>query len=220
MHQFEAFNRLSGFVMHDLRHLVAQLALVVDNATRHRQNPAFIDDAILTIESSVKRMTALMDLLRTGAVSEPDRRIEAAELLRDVVARCRLRDPLPTLELDSGSMEIMANRERLGQAIEHLVRNAQDATPADGRVRVVARRGAQACEIQISDTGCGMTDEFIRSRLFKPFESTKSENGLGLGACEARDIVRKLGGTVHVASAVGEGTTFKLTLPLAPTALP
>jgi putative PEP-CTERM system histidine kinase len=220
MHQFEAFNRLSGFVMHDLRHLVAQLALVVDNAARHRRNPAFIDDAILTIESSVKRMTALMALLKGGVVSEPDRRLEVTELLQDVVERCRLRDPSPILETDGVAIEVTANRERLGQAIEHLVRNAQDATPASGSVRVSVRRGAQLCEIEIADTGCGMTDEFIRSRLFRPFDSTKSQDGLGLGACEARDIIRKAGGTVHVTSSVGKGTIFKLSLPLAPPALP
>jgi putative PEP-CTERM system histidine kinase len=216
LHQFEAMNRLSGFVMHDLRHLVAQLALVVDNAARHRRNPEFIDDAILTIESSVKRMTGLMDSLRTGLGTEPERRVDLAELLREVVRRNGLREPRPTLAAEGGSVEVVASRERLEQSFEHLVRNAQDATPPTGQVTVTLRRESQSCAVEIADTGCGMDPEFVRTRLFKPFDSTKGAQGMGLGAFEARDIVRRLGGTLAVESAPGQGTTFRITLPLAP----
>lgn len=217
LHQFEALNRLSGFVMHDLRHLVAQLALVVDNAARHRRNPEFIDDAILTIESSVKRMTGLMDSLRSGLSAEPERRVDLAELLREVVARNGLREPRPTLAAEEGPVEVVANRERLEQSLEHLVRNAQDATPTTGQVAVTLRRESQNCAVEIVDTGCGMDPEFVRTRLFKPFDSTKGAQGMGLGAFEARDIIRRLGGTLAVDSAPGQGTRFRITLPLAPT---
>ncbi|MCU0761364.1 MAG: PEP-CTERM system histidine kinase PrsK [Steroidobacteraceae bacterium] len=217
LHQFEAMNRLSGFVMHDLRHLVAQLALVVDNAARHRRNPEFIDDAILTIESSVQRMTGLMDSLRAGLGTEPERRVDLAELLREVVERNRLREPRPTLAAEAGPVEVVANRERLGASLEHLIRNAQDATPPTGQVAVTLRRESQSCAVEIADTGCGMDPEFVRNRLFKPFDSTKGAQGMGLGAFEARDIVRRLGGTLAVESAPGQGTTFRITLPLAPT---
>jgi putative PEP-CTERM system histidine kinase len=216
MRQFEALNRLSAFIMHDLRHLVAQLALVVDNAARHRHNPEFIDDAILTIESSVKRMTGLMDVLKAGDVTVPDRRVDVGELLREILARGPARRPQPQLDIDDEPAEVMANRERLSQALEHLIRNAQDATPADGSVDIRVAREPQRCRIDIADTGCGMDEEFVRTRLFKPFESTKGAEGMGLGAHEARDIVRKIGGTLTVDSSPGRGTIFRISLPLAP----
>jgi putative PEP-CTERM system histidine kinase len=217
LHQFEALNRLSGFVMHDLRHLVAQLALVVDNAARHRNNPEFIDDAILTIDSSAKRMTSLMDALRTGVAAVPDRRVALAELLRGVVRRCHDRVPQPRLVLESEELEATINRERVEQALEHLLRNAQAATLPDGQIFVTLRPEAQGSLIEIADTGCGMDAEFLRTRLFKPFDSTKGEQGMGLGAFEARDIIRRHGGSLSVESSVGKGTIFRITLPHAPT---
>ncbi len=216
MHQFEALNRLSAFVMHDLRHLVAQLALVVKNAARHRHNPEFIDDAIVTIESSVQRMNALMETLRQGEVTEQERRVDIAGLLREVVLRTSRGSPVPVLEVQQEPGEVMAVRERLLQALEHLVRNAQDATPADGNITLKVGRASQRVEIEIADTGAGMDPEFARTRLFKPFESTKGEQGMGLGAYEARDIVRKLGGDILVDTAPGQGCRMRVLLPPAP----
>lgn len=220
MHQFAALNRLSGFVMHDLRHLVAQLALVVENASRHRSNPEFIDDAILTIDSSVARMTALMEVLRSGAAMEPERRIDLAELVREVRQRCRHRTPSVEFVTEGPLPEVMADRERLMQALEHLLRNAQEATPSGGRVTLRVRRGSHSAVIEIADTGSGMDPEFIRTRLFKPFDTTKGQQGMGLGAYEAREIVRKLGGTLSVESRVNEGSRFLVELPLAPAISP
>lgn len=216
LHQFEALNRLSAFVMHDLRHLVAQLALIVDNAARHRHNPEFIDDALLTIESSVSRMNALMEVLRTGVVKEPERRLEVAELLREVRQRCRYREPDVALDLESPSVEVMANRERLLQALEHLTRNAQESTRVGGSVSLRLRSGPRTARIEIIDDGAGMDPEFVRTRLFKPFDSTKGQQGMGLGAYEAREIVRKLGGTLNVESQIDVGTRVAIELPLAP----
>lgn len=216
MQQFAALNRLSGFVMHDLRHLVAQLALLVDNAARHRRNPEFIDDAILTIDSSVKRMTALMDALKSGQIDEPGRRFDLAVALNNIVQRCATQLPVPRLQSEEGTVEVMAHRERLEQAIEHLVRNAQQATPAEGRVSLTLRRDCGGARIEIADTGCGMDEEFVRTRLFRPFDSTKGQQGMGLGAYEARDIIRRQGGSLVVESQPGRGTMFLITLPLAP----
>ncbi len=216
MHQFEALNRVSAFVMHDLRHLVAQLALVVENAARHRQNPEFIDDALLTVESSVKRMNSLMEVLQAGGAQAPERRVDLVEIGREVSDRCRHRQPAPGLDADVGPIEVMANRERLLQALEHLVRNAQDATPASGSVTLRVRRGSRSASVEVADTGCGMDSEFIRTRLFKPFDTTKGQQGMGLGAYEAREIVRKLGGSLSVESRAQQGSRIVIELPLAP----
>lgn len=215
--QFEAVSRISAVLMHDLRHLIQQQALVVENAARHRGNPEFFDDAILTIESSVKRMTRLMDELRSGILTEQAQHVELAEVAGEVARRCRDRRPIPGLgPLDRG-IEVVLNRDRMLQVLEHVIRNAQDATPADGRIRLTVRRAGQRAIVEVADTGSGMDADFVRSRLFNPFQTTKGERGMGIGVYEAREFIRGCGGNIEVESAPGKGTTFVIRLPLAPT---
>jgi signal transduction histidine kinase len=122
---------------------------------------------------------------------------------------------VPALEVCQRA-EVIVNRERLLQTIEHLVRNAQEATPTEGSVTVsVHQAGAQAV-LEVSDSGCGMDEAFIRQRLFRPFDTTKGEQGFGIGAYQAREFVRQCGGDVEVESRLGRGTRFTLRLPLAP----
>ena len=214
--QFEAFNRISAFLMHDLRHLIAQQALVVENAVRHRHNPEFIDDAIVTIEHSVKRMTRLMEQLRTARMADAPARIDLADVCAEVVERCRGRTPAPRLGTIEPGVTSMASRERMLHTLEHVVRNAQDATAASGTVTVNLRRDAHRAIIEVVDTGEGMDAEFIRNRLFRPFDTTKGDRGMGIGAYEVREFVRKCQGDVEVQSQPGWGTSFIISLPAAP----
>jgi putative PEP-CTERM system histidine kinase len=212
--QFEALNRVSAVLMHDLRHLIAQQELVVQNAAKHRGNPSFFDDAILTIDNSVKRMTRLMDELRSGITIDRTQRINVVELCREAVERCGGRLPAPTLRAHERSLEIVANRDRMLHIIEHVIRNAQDATPPAGIVAVELRRAGQQAVIEVTDTGAGMDGEFVRHRLFRPFDTTKGERGMGIGAYEVRKTVVQCGGKVDVESVPGRGTRFILSLPL------
>ena len=97
--------------------------------------------------------------------------------------------------------------------IGHLIQNAVEATPADGQVTVQLSRQSGSAVIEIADTGCGMSEQFMRSRLFKPFESTKL-TGMGIGTYEARQYVRELGGRIDVQTRESQGTTFRVMLPL------
>ena len=214
--QFEAVNRISAVLMHDLRHLIQQQALVVENAARHRGNLEFFDDAILTIESSVRRMTRLMDELRSGALAEQAQHVELAELTGEVARRCRDRRPIPQSAVLERGIEVVLNRDRMLQVLEHVVRNAQDATPKDGRITLTVHRAGQRAVVEVADTGTGMDAEFIRHHLFCPFETTKGERGMGIGAYEAREFIRGCGGNIDVESAPGKGTVFIIRLPLAP----
>ena len=216
-HQFEAMSRMSAIIMHDLRHLIAQQALVVQNAARHRGNLDFFDDAILTIDNSVKRMTRLMDELRSGVVAEERaHRADLNETCAEAVRRCAEATPRPSFEVRDRGIEVIVNRERLLQVLEHLIRNAQQATPQDGSVTVSVSQAHQQAVLEVTDTGCGMDQQFIRDRLFRPFDSTKGEEGFGIGAYQAREFARKCGGGVEVESAPGKGTRFIIRLPLAP----
>jgi len=212
--QFSAYNRLTAFLMHDLNNLIAQQSLVVKNAERFRHDQRFVDDAIGTIANCVSRMTRLMDQLRGGGKVPSRHRIELTKALDSAVDRCNSRQPPPRLQLDIDSTLVLADQERLTYVFEHLIRNAQDATPVDGEIRVEATMQDDLVCISIHDTGEGMSAQFIRERLFRPFDSTKGSHAMGIGACQARDYIRSIGGQVSVDSEVGVGTSFSVTLPL------
>jgi putative PEP-CTERM system histidine kinase len=212
--QFQAYNRLTAFLMHDLNNLVAQLSLVIKNAERHRKNPMFVDDAINTIANSTTRMRQLMRQLRSSSRPAQIQQVDLQEILRNVRENCKTRTPVPRLEACDFPVHVNADRERLSTVFEHLVRNGQDATPGDGElsIRMTAREGK--VEVSIRDTGEGMTDDFIRDRLFKPFDSTKGSEGMGIGAYQAKEYIQSLGGEVKVSSEIGKGTEFTVRLDL------
>jgi signal transduction histidine kinase len=110
---------------------------------------------------------------------------------------------------------VRANPERLTAIIEHIIRNAQDATVDHGEIEVVVCSGAQGVELSVKDSGTGMDPDFLRDRLFRPFDSTKGSKGMGIGAYQVRDYVRQLGGRVEVQSSPGQGTIFSVILPAA-----
>ena len=212
--QFGTYNRLTAFLMHDLSNLVAQQSLVVKNAERFRQNPKFVDDAIATIAHSVARMKRLMEQLAQRSKEPVRKATDLGETLRQAVERSRTRQPLPELTFECGPVTVQADMERLTGVFEHLVRNAQDATDNDGCITVGVELEDGVAHVTIADTGCGMTAEFIRERLFRPFDSTKGSEAMGIGAYQAREYVRALGGQIEITSTPGVGTTFSVRLPI------
>lgn len=212
--QFESFNRMSAFVVHDLKNLVAQLSLLASNAHKHKHKPEFQDDMIDTVTNSVEKMQRLLFQLRGNYSLGRPAPVELNALLREVVnARAALR-PAPRLKLDeSETLSVIAHDTRLDRVIGHLVQNAIEATDPGGRVIVDLARHHDNAVITISDTGSGMSEQFISSRLFKPFESTKA-TGMGIGTYEARQYIREIGGKIDVESSEGQGTTFRVVLPL------
>jgi putative PEP-CTERM system histidine kinase len=213
--QFEAFNRLTAFLMHDLKNLIAQQSLVVHNAARFRHDPKFIDDAIETIDNSVRRMQRLLEQLRRSSERHRAECVDLASLLRALVSEHGSRAPVPTLEVGSGgSARVQAEPDGLHLIIGHVIRNAQDATAADGSVTVSLEADAGQAVIVVADTGSGMEPAFVRHRLFRPFDSTKGPKGMGIGAYQVRQFVEDAGGRVSVESAPGAGTRFEIRLPL------
>jgi signal transduction histidine kinase len=138
------------------------------------------------------------------------------DVVRRAIDRCAPRMPAPQFT-SSFNPQVAADPERLTSAIEHLLRNAQDATGQNGSITLsLAADGGQVL-LSIADTGSGMSQEFIKQRLFKPFDTTKGSKGMGIGAYQAREYIASLGGTLTVRSAPGAGTTFELRLkPAAP----
>ncbi|MFZ3036242.1 MAG: XrtA/PEP-CTERM system histidine kinase PrsK [Rugosibacter sp.] len=211
--KFDSFNRMSAFVVHDLKNILTQLSLMVRNAERHADNAEFQKDMLSTVSHAVDRMRQLMLQLREGAT--PADRFSGVRLdhIAQRVQQSK-RASLPTVELSiEESLSIRGQEERIERVIGHLVQNALDATPPDGKVWMAVRREAGMAQIEVGDTGQGMSAEFIRDRLFKPFQTTK-QAGMGIGAYESRQYITELGGDILVESQENAGTRFRVRLPM------
>ena len=216
--KFDAFNRMSAFVVHDLKNLVAQLSHMLKNAERHRDNPEFQRDMLATVEHVVGRMYHLMLQLRTG--SEPPDKPGVTDIAAVVRRVCEAKGlARASVELESAVPAALAHEERLDHVIGHLVQNALDATAGGGSVTVRLRTEGPSVVLEVIDTGIGMSPEFVRERLFKPFETTKP-GGMGIGVYESTQYVATLGGRIEVDSTPGAGTRVRLSLPAFGHALP
>lgn len=211
--QFESFNRMSTFVVHDLKNLVSQLSLLLLNAEKHKKNPDFQRDMVETIYLSVQKMKRLLEKLSSGESSEKAAPLFIAGLLQEAVKSKSVVEPKPILEIIDSGLAVCANSSRLERVMGHLIQNAIEATSRDGQVRVQLRKEKGFAIVEIKDTGHGMSEEFIRERLFKPFETTKSA-GMGIGVFESKEYVSELGGKLEVISSESDGTIFRIILPL------
>ena len=215
--QFEAYNRLSAFVVHDLKNLVAQLSLVVSNAEKHKTNPEFIDDAMDTLTHAVDKMSRLLTQLKKGDIErKPDRLVSLKAIFDDVAIQQSAMKPTLITELANSDLSLHADHDKLTAILGHLIQNAQEATKDDGMVKMTASQSGGCIQIEVIDTGTGMDQSFIRNRLFKPFDTTKGNAGMGIGVFEAQQFVESQGGTITVASTVGEGSLFTISLPIQP----
>jgi len=211
--QFDSFNRMSTFVVHDLKNLVSQLGLLTLNAEKHKHNPEFQADMLETVTLSVQKMRLMLQKLSRSASQERPVPLTVEKLLVQAVAQKAAFEPRPTLTVTEPGLRVLADGERLERVVGHLIQNAIEATPKEGKVAIHLARAGTSVIIQIRDTGEGMNQEFIRERLFKPFESTKSA-GMGIGAFESREYIHELGGRLEVSSEPGQGSLFTITLPL------
>ncbi|MEM8817338.1 MAG: XrtA/PEP-CTERM system histidine kinase PrsK [Pseudomonadota bacterium] len=219
--QFEAVNRLSTYLMHDLKNLVAQQSLIVENARRHRRDPVFVDDAIDTIANSVQRMRHILRQLGRGGQPSSLRRTNLKYAASNAVDQCLEGKPSPELVCDTEEAYALVDSEQLASALRNLIINSQDATPPDGKVTVSVSVNADgAPQIDVVDSGSGMSEDFIRNRLFKPFDSTKGARGMGVGVYQAREYVRAVGGELSVLSEPEAGTTMRMLFPAAPEGAP
>jgi putative PEP-CTERM system histidine kinase len=207
--KFDAFNRMSAFVVHDLKNLVAQLSLMLKNAQRHRDNPEFQRDMLATVEHVVARMNQLMLQLRTEVTPVEKARLTDLEAVvrRVCAAKTGQRAPIE-LRLDPGVLGF-GHEDRLEHVIGHLIQNALDATAESGTVLVRLAREGDRAVVEVVDTGIGMTAEFARDRLFKPFETTKA-SGMGIGVYESAQYVNAVGGQIVIDSEPNVGTRVRV----------
>lgn len=206
--KFEEFNRRFAFIMHDIKNVVSQLSLLARNAERHADNQDFRADMVATLTSSVGKMNEM--LARLSQESSPEtsaHRFDLHAMLAEIVEQKRRSGAAIEFDADGYVLEIMGDRDKLEQAVTHIVQNAVDASADGTAVCIRLRNEAGSAKIIVEDRGAGMSEAFIREELFKPFRSTKS-GGFGIGAYEAREIIRAQGGSLTVNSEEGSGTRF------------
>jgi putative PEP-CTERM system histidine kinase len=221
--QLESLQRLSSFVLHDMKNHVSGLSLVVDNARRHMGNPDFQRDAMAVVERTVRSLRELMAQV-SGVSSSPAPHVAPCslrELVSDALAESGLAlasgsDVRVEVTVPEGA-EAMLDRAQIGRVLVNLLVNAREAMAGPGTIGVRAisvsgADGSREAVIEVSDTGRGMSEEFIRTRLFKPFSTTK-KGGLGVGLAQCRGIVEAHGGTIDARSRPGEGTVFTVRVP-------
>jgi signal transduction histidine kinase len=186
-------------------------------------NPDFQRDAMAVVERTVRSLRELMS--QVSGVSSPPAPQLAPCLLRDLVSDALAESglslaPVPGLEVEvtvpEGAQAVL-DRVQIGRVLVNLLVNAREALGATGRIGVRAisvtgADGSREAVIEVSDSGRGMSEEFIRTRLFKPFSTTK-KGGLGVGLAQCRGIVEAHGGTIDARSRPGEGTMFTVRVP-------
>jgi putative PEP-CTERM system histidine kinase len=222
--QLESLNRLSTFVLHDIKNHVSGLSLVVENARRHMANPEFQRDALAVIERTVRNLKELMTQV-SGLARTSELHPEPCDV-RDLLEEATLAAGLTLGERDGLRVAIdcpplapvLADRTLLLRLLVNLVTNARESLVDDGEITLSAvldpgsEGAAPTLVLGVRDTGRGMSDEFLRMRLFRPFVTTKP-SGLGVGLAQCRSIVEAHGGSITVESRQGHGTRFEVRLP-------
>lgn len=212
--RFEEFNRRIAFVMHDIKNLASQLSLLARNTERHADKAEFRADMLVTLRNSADKLNGLLARLGRygGQAGEKAEKLALKDCVAGIVARYAAVHPV--MLIDVQSCEVSAGRESLEQALVHLVQNAIDASAKDSPVFLRVWQDGLQGVIEVVDAGEGMSPEFVRTRLFKPFVSSKND-GFGIGAFEARELIRAMHGQLDVESREGLGTRFFIRLPLA-----
>jgi len=210
--RFDEFNRRFAFIIHDLKNVVSQLSLVSSNTRDHGSNPKFQAAMVKTLANSTEKMTTLLSRLSADRMThEPSFGV----VIPGTVARrlaSEYREAARITVTTVGEYAIWADEEHLAEALGHLISNAIEASPGIAGIDVSVAKKEGTMVIAIQDHGCGMSPNFIRNDLFKPFVSTK-QGGFGIGAAEARSMIIAMGGELRVESVEGEGTTFFASFP-------
>jgi putative PEP-CTERM system histidine kinase len=196
---------------------LAQIDLILCNAEIHKDNPEFIDDTFETLHHTKARMEKMLQQLTDK--STPQHGSQGLCILSDCIQqvveqRCAGNLPKPTMHIISET-EVVLEQDKFSNVLYHIVSNAQQATADDGKVEITVEQSMDQRHmlVTISDNGVGMSSEFIKDRLYKPFDTTKGNAGMGIGAHDAKAFLEKIGGQLQVKSNENEGSTFTMYIP-------
>jgi putative PEP-CTERM system histidine kinase len=212
--ELEAFRTMSAFFVHDLKNAAASLNLMLKNLPVHFDDPAFRADALRGVGNTAHRIDEMIS--RLGALRQQPAvnasRADLNQLVSEAVDRLSGMADMELTQDLRATPGILVDREQILSVVTNLLINARDAAGPGGRLHVSTREDNGRAVVAVADNGCGMSEEFLRHSLFRPFHSTKSK-GLGIGMFQSRMVVEAHGGTMQVESTVGQGTTVRVSLP-------
>lgn len=212
---FEAFHRVTSFVVHDLKNSISSLSMLSQNALRHYDDPEFQRDSIKTLAQTVERMQGLLG--RMSASADPGalliQPVGLAALVLDAIGPLVREDRITVVKDLASVPPIPGDAEALRRVVQNLITNAVQSIDGPGTITVKVYEEAGHAVVVVRDTGCGMSEAFIRKSLFSPFSTTK-KGGWGIGLYHSKAIVEAHGGTIEATSIEGTGTTFWVRLPV------
>ena len=212
--ELREYSQRFAFVLHDIKNVSGQLSMLLTNAEVHADNPEFQRDMLATVRASVGKITRLLTRLRADRQERSHALINPVERLKDAIEAARISRHANVELVPAGvAGGVAIEPEAFDAVVAHLLNNAIEAAGGDMPVRVETRPEGLSMVIDIVDTGGGMSPEFIRDELFRPFSSTKGD-GHGIGVYQARELLREAGGDLLVLSREGSGTTMRLLLPM------
>ncbi|KAB0666479.1 PEP-CTERM system histidine kinase PrsK [Oryzomonas japonica] len=208
--EMEAIGNVATFVVHDLKNLVATLSLIVDNATKYMQNPDFQKDMLASLNNTAEKMRILIGRLKNlGDKSLLN--LQTVDLM-ELVDRTAHMVAGEKITVSGTTEMVTADGEEVQKVVMNLLINAVEASDPEQPIQAEIGNNGGAAFIRIADQGCGMSDHYMRTKLFKPFTTTKKQ-GLGIGLYQCRKIVENHGGRIEVSSLEGSGSVFTVWFP-------
>lgn len=208
--EMAAIGRISTFVVHDLKNLVTSLGMMTENAREFIDEPEFQNDMLETLAGTVDRMKGLILRLRNFQEAGNVERIPCD--LRTIAGECAKMANGSGVLVEGEPVCVEGDPDELQKVILNLIINAIEASGKDSPVQVLVGKDKEAF-VRVIDQGCGLSEEFIKTRLFRPFETTKKK-GFGIGLYQCRNTVEAHGGRIEVVSKMAKKTEFTVYLPL------
>jgi putative PEP-CTERM system histidine kinase len=214
--KFTDMNQMTAFLVHDLKTVLSQLSLLVENSETHKHNPDFVDDMIKTVGHTTQKMHRLMQLLKNPGQKEDVSARTLLEIFGPILDSFQHNSIQPAIVNQKNLNPVIeANQDQLYSSMKNIVQNAVESCGKNGKVKIgLDSINDQKLTINISDNGKGMTQDFISERLFRPFDSTKGVSGMGMGVYQSREFFRSIGGDLSVRSKVNVGTQFIIEIPV------
>lgn len=206
--EMEAIGNVAAFVAHDLKNLVSNLSLIVENAARHIQNPDFQQDMLTSLGNTVVKMQGLIARLKNLGEQEHFN-LKSLNLLELAENSAKMVSGAP-ITVTGTPETVLVDEHDLQNVIMNLLMNAIEASGPNDPVEVEVGSD-NGPYIRVIDHGCGMSARFIRTELFKPFRTTKKK-GLGIGLYQCRQTIESHGGRIEVSSEEGKGARFTIWL--------
>jgi putative PEP-CTERM system histidine kinase len=211
-----SFHKTASFVVHDLKNAVSMLSLMLQNAPRKMADPEFQTESLNTISQAVVRMQRIIEKLKSPPKKENLHiaGVNVPAILKKALEKSNIlnkSDIRLNITLDD-NLEIQTDPRVLETVLINLLINAVEAMPDSGTISINREKINDKIMITISDTGIGMSESFIKNKLFRPFQTTKAK-GLGIGLYQCREMIRETGGDIIAESIKGKGSTFKLIVP-------